>query len=75
MLEWSANEGRVLLTHDISTVVGLAFERVVPGKPMTGVVAVPARLSTGVVVDDVLLLAIAGAGSEWDGRVVFLPLR
>lgn len=74
VLEWSAKEGRVLLTHDISTLVGLAFKRVVAGKAIAGVVGVPADLSAGAVADDLVLLATAsinetaGASTPPDGN-------
>ena len=38
VLEWSAQEGRILLTHDVSTITHHAHERVRAGKSM------PARL-------------------------------
>lgn len=37
VLEWAAREGRVLLTHDVSTLTRYAYERVQAGKPMPGV--------------------------------------
>lgn len=36
VLEWAAREGRVLLTHDVSTMTRYARERVRAGKPMPG---------------------------------------
>ena len=36
VLEWAASEGRVVVTHDISTLAGHAFERVEAGRPMPG---------------------------------------
>jgi hypothetical protein len=39
VLEWAAREGRILVTHDISTLVTVAFERVADGRPMPGVFA------------------------------------
>ena len=40
VLEWAAQEGRVLLTHDRNTVTKYAYERVIAGKPMPGVIEV-----------------------------------
>lgn len=37
ILEWAAQEGRVLLTHDVSTLTRYAYERVEAGKHMPGV--------------------------------------
>jgi predicted nuclease of predicted toxin-antitoxin system len=40
VLEWAAREGLALLTHDRATLVGFAYDRVVRGEPMSGVIAV-----------------------------------
>jgi hypothetical protein len=37
VLAWAAQEGRVLLTHDVSAITHYAYERVREGKPMPGV--------------------------------------
>ena len=29
-LEWAANEGRILLTHDVTTITQIAYERINP---------------------------------------------
>ena len=34
ILEWAANQARVLLSHDVSTVPPIAYQRVGEGKPM-----------------------------------------
>ena len=33
ILEWAANEGRILLTHDVATITMYAYERVNQGLP------------------------------------------
>jgi len=37
VLEWAAGEGRVLLTHDVTTMKKHAFARISAGLPMPGV--------------------------------------
>ena len=41
ILEWAASQGRVLLSHDVSTVPPAAYQRIGEGKPMPGVFARP----------------------------------
>lgn len=36
-LAWAAQEGRILLTHDVATSTRYAYERVTPGQLMPGV--------------------------------------
>ena len=37
VLEWAVNQGRVMVTHDISTLAKHAFNRIAAGQPMPGV--------------------------------------
>ena len=70
ILEWAANEGRILLTHDVSTITMYAYERVNQGLPMTGVVEVIATSPIGKIIDDLELFVCC---SEPEGQVLFIP--
>ena len=56
LLEWAAQQGRIVLTHDIETLVGFAHARVAEGKPMPGVFAVQYDAAIGPVVEDLLMI-------------------
>jgi len=75
ILEWAASEGRVLLTHDVSTITRYAYERIRAGKVMPGVFEVSREIPIGLVVEDLLLLADYSLEGEWEGQVRYLPLR
>jgi hypothetical protein len=75
VLDWAARHGRVLLTHDVTTITAFAFERVRGGKPMPGVFEVAPRVSLRTAIDDILLLATCSVEGEWEGQVRYLPLR
>ncbi len=75
ILEWTAQEGRVLLTHDVSTLIRYAYERVKAGKPMPGVFEVSRQVPIGVAIEDILLIAECSLEGEWEGQVRYLPLR
>jgi len=47
VLAWAAEQGRVLITHDVETVTRYAFERVAAGLPMPGVIEIVASAPTG----------------------------
>src|SRR5919201_1724190 len=47
VLAWAAQEERVLLTHDVSTITRYAYERVQEGQPMPGVFEVSRDLPIG----------------------------
>ena len=74
MLEWAAQENRILLTHDIETMIGFANARLKAGQPMAGVIAVHDNLPFGQVIDELLLILGASEAHEWENRIVFLPL-
>lgn len=75
VLEWAAQQNRVLLTHDKNTVIKFAFERVTQGEKMPGVVLVDRSVPIGVAIEDILLLAEFSEEGELDGKVIYLPLR
>jgi hypothetical protein len=75
LLEWAALHGRVVLTHDVSTMTKHAYQRVAAGLPMPGVFEVPRSLPRRQAVEDVLLIAACSLENEWEGQVRYLPLR
>jgi hypothetical protein len=75
VLEWVAAEGRVLLTHDVSTLTRYAYERIAAGRPMPGVFEVRRTLPIGAVLDDLILLTEYSLEGEWEGQVRYLPLQ
>lgn len=74
VLAWAAGEGRVLVTHDVTTITRYAYERVETGLAMPGVVEVARSLAIGQAIDEFLLLAEASLEDEWEGQVRYLPL-
>lgn len=75
VLEWAASEGRILLTHDVATITRFAYERVANGERMPGVIEISQSLPTSAVIEDILLLASCSQEGEWEGQVLYLPLR
>jgi hypothetical protein len=75
VLEWAAQEGRVLLTHDVSTMTRYAYERVRTGKSMPGVFEVSRKVPIRVAIEDIMLIVECSMEGEWEGQVQYLPLR
>ena len=75
LLAWAANERRVILTHDVTTLRQFAEHRVRAGLPMPGVFEIGAHLLIREVIEDLLLIADCSHDGEWEGQVRFLPLR
>ena len=74
VLAWAAGEGRVLLTHDVTTLTHHAYDRVRAGQPMPGVFEVSRHLPVGQAIEDLLLLAECSREGEWEGQIRYLPL-
>lgn len=75
VLAWAAVEGRVLLTHDVTTMRRYVEERVAAGLPMPGVFEVSQQTPIALAIEDILLLAECSLEGEWEGQIRFLPLR
>jgi hypothetical protein len=75
VLAWAADAGRILLTHDVSTMTDRAYNRVRNGLAMPGVVEVPETLPIGRALQDLILFVECSRENEWDLQVVYLPLQ
>ena len=56
ILEWAAQAGRVLLTHDVDTMPRFAYDRIRNGQPMPGVIVIPDQLPIGLAFEYIVLL-------------------
>ncbi len=74
ILEAAAELGRVLLTHDVNTVIADAYDRMRDGLPMPGVVVVPWLLPIGIVVNDLEVALGCGRSDDFEGKVTWIPL-
>jgi hypothetical protein len=74
LLAWAAAENRILVTHDINTVPGFAYERVRTGLSMQGVFLVPKSMSIGQAIDDLELAVKAQTLDDCKDRVTYFPL-
>ncbi len=73
VLEWAAQENRILLTHDVATITRYAYERMAENKPMPGVIEVNSDASIGRVIEDLLLLLSCSLDRELEGQIQYLP--
>jgi hypothetical protein len=72
VLQWAADGGRVLLTHDVKTMPSFAYQRLAAGHNMPGLIVVRKQTRIGPVINALEPLIEAGAPGEYDGRVEFL---
>ena len=74
VLEFAAEENRILLTHDVSTMRAPAVARLMAGKPMPGVFEISQDLPIGRAVDEIVMNAECSRDDEWVGMIQFLAL-
>ena len=75
VLAWAAKEERLLLTHDVATMITFAYQRIQAGLSMPGLFEVNRRVPVGLAIEEVILIAECSLEGEWEGQVRFLPLR
>ncbi len=75
VLEWSAQQNRIVLSHDVSTLTHYAYERIRNNLSMPGVFEVSRAVVVRNAIDDILLLIECSRDGEWEGQVLYLPLK
>jgi predicted nuclease of predicted toxin-antitoxin system len=74
ILEWAAQQGRVVVSVDKKTLAVDAWDRVARGLPMPGVAILRILLSIGQAIQELELIALAGNPEDLRDQVVYLPL-
>jgi hypothetical protein len=75
ILEWAAQQGRILLTHDVETMTRYAYNRVQAGLEMPGVFEISRSVPVRLAIEEIILIAEGSFEGEWEGQVQYLPLR
>jgi len=73
LLEWAAEEGRIVLTHDVNTMPGFAYDRVRAGLIMPGVFLVRRSMGIGRAIDELILVIEGSSQEDWKDVVTFFP--
>jgi len=73
VLALAAKDGRVLVTHDPTTMPA-HFGMFIGSTKSPGVIVVPQSLATRQVVDELALIWAATDAEEWVNRIVYLPI-
>ena len=69
VLQWAAQEGRVVLTHDLETMTDYAYERIRAGQFMPGVVEVSPLIQIGSAIEGIIILILGSFEDEWENQV------
>jgi Domain of unknown function (DUF5615) len=74
VLALAAEQQRVLVSHDVGTMPAhfRAFKNA--GRQSAGVFLIAQSLDVGAAIDELLLVWLASEASEWENRLLWLPL-
>jgi Domain of unknown function (DUF5615) len=72
VLKLAAASGRILVTHDASS-MPVAFARFRQTGHSSGVLITPQRGPVAAAIENLLLIWHASDGSEWENRICYLP--
>ncbi len=75
LLRFATAEGRVVVTHDLSTMIPAMREQVRLALQCAPIVFVPDSLPVSAVIDDLLLFNECAGESDWAAGVIYIPLR
>ncbi|WP_304607856.1 DUF5615 family PIN-like protein [Leptolyngbya sp. PCC 6406] len=75
ILEWAAQQGRILLTHDVETMTRYAYERAQAGLEMPGVFEISRSVPVRLAIEEIILITEGSFEGEWEGQVQYLSLR
>ena len=70
ILQWAAENNRIVITHDVNSMRGLADSRARTGLPMPGAIIVLDHVSYGVAIEFIAYVD-SGQHGDMEGRTVF----
>lgn len=74
VLELAAEQQRALVSHDVGTMPAHFHTFRNAGKHSPGVFLIPQSLDLAMAIDELLIIWLASDASEWENRLVWLPL-
>ena len=75
LLEFAAQQERILISHDRRTMIRHFRDRLAVGESSPGLFIVPQRSAIGEVIESLVLVWTASQSAEWRDTVVYLPFR
>jgi hypothetical protein len=74
LLEWLAEENRILLTHDVKTMPHFVYERIRLALPVPGIVEVRRSKTIGQLIDELEIIIEAGKLEDFENLVQYVPV-
>jgi hypothetical protein len=74
LLDWASQNDRIVLTHDLSTIIPAMRQQLQRTDSCAPIVLVPDSLPLGLVIEEILLLDECSTKADWASGVLYLPL-
>lgn len=73
VLEYAAEQGYIILSHDVNTMRGYFYDRIKAELPAPGLFLVYKHTPIAEVIDALELIILASDQSEWIGQATYIP--
>lgn len=74
VLEYAAENRYIVLSHDVNTMRGYFYDRMIAELPLPGLFLVHKQTPISEVIDVLELIILASDENEWLGQATYLPL-
>ncbi|MGH7137204.1 MAG: DUF5615 family PIN-like protein [Pirellulales bacterium] len=74
VLDFAQADQRLVVSHDVSSMIAAAEDRIAGGKGMGGLFMAPKKKSRRLVAESLVFIWAASEAEEWRDKIVFLPL-
>ena len=74
ILSYAAENGFIVLTHDVNTMADFAYQRLTKGEHIQGLFLVIQDRPIGPIIENLILVWSITDAEEWQDRVRFLPV-
>jgi hypothetical protein len=75
LLEWAADNNRILLTHDNRTMPRHVAHRLNGGLAIPGVLIVDDLAPIGLCIDELLIIDECSTADEWQNVILYVPMK
>lgn len=74
LLNWLADEERILLTHDVETIPRFVYERIRAGLPVPGIIEVKRSFPLGRLIDELEVMIGAGKPEDFENLIRYISV-
>ena len=75
VLAYAADNGFMVVSHDVNTMPSAAYGRMSSGQKMSGLLMVKQSDPVGAIISCLIVIWSASEAEEWENQVCFLPLH